>query len=96
MWGRRPTSAILVGRYGVAFAEQYADFDTPLAAHRADDPEEFGVMVPLLLASAGRVDEARDALARYRPHDYEDVGLFEVTLVGKLTAWLDGGADKAP
>jgi hypothetical protein len=51
------------------------------------------VMVPLLLASIGRADAARQALAGHRPHDEEDVGPGEKVLARRLAGWLDSGAD---
>jgi hypothetical protein len=78
----------LILTHAGAFAEPYATIDRLLAEHR-DDTGEFGVMVPLLLAAAGRIDEARVAMPSYRPHDYEDVGPHEAALVHKFEAWLE-------
>jgi hypothetical protein len=83
--------ASLVREHDVAFAGRYATFDALLAEHRGEESNEFGVMVPLLLAAAGRVGEARDALAQHTPHDPEHVP-DEATLVRKLDAWLRGQA----
>jgi hypothetical protein len=82
----------LILSHGLAYAERYASIDGLLDAHR-DNSNEFGVMVPLLLASAGRIGEARRALADYRPHDERDVGPGEQALARRLGEWLDSAAD---
>jgi hypothetical protein len=83
----------LILSHGLAYAERYATIDRLLGAHRDDDSNEFGVMVPLLLASAGRIGEARQALAVYRPHDEQDVGPGEKALAQRLGEWLDSAAN---
>ena len=75
---------------GVAFARHFGTFDALLAQHRGQESDQFGVMVPLLLAAAGRTDEARDALAHHHPRDPQSARA--ATLARKLDVWLSGQA----
>ncbi len=62
------TLATLILDRAVPLAEEYASIETLLDASRdLEDPEWTPIRLPALLAAAGRFDEARDALARWRP-----------------------------
>jgi hypothetical protein len=91
--GAADALAALILADGLAYAERYATFEHLLAAHRGEEADEFGVMVPLLLASIGRADAARQALTVYRPNNEQDVGPGEKVLARRLAEWLDSGTD---
>lgn len=84
----------------VAFAERYTSVDALLEAHRDDESEGPNQVVPALLAAARRFEEARSALARYRPDVDVDVDMPEAKrrerrFVYQLTRWIDSGGDRA-
>jgi hypothetical protein len=78
----------------VAFAKRYTSVDALLEAHGDDESEEVNTVVPALLAAAGRFDEARCALARYRRGtDVPEESRRERRFVYQLTRWIDSGGD---
>jgi hypothetical protein len=80
----------------VAFAERYTSVDALLEAHRDDEDEGPNQLVPALLAAAGRFEEARNALAHYRPDvDVPEAKRRERRFVYQLTRWIDSGGDPA-
>ncbi|HTC60809.1 MAG TPA: hypothetical protein VK691_11915 [Solirubrobacteraceae bacterium] len=80
----------------VTFAERYTSVDALLDAHRDDEVEGPSQVVPALLAAAGRFEEARSALARYRPDvDVPEAKRRERRFVYQLTRWIDSGGDPA-
>jgi hypothetical protein len=80
----------------VPFAERYTSVDALLDAHRDDDAEGVNMVVPALLAAAGRFDEARSALARYRSEtNTPEESRRGRRFVYQLTRWIDSGGDPA-
>jgi hypothetical protein len=80
----------------VTFAERYTSVDALLEAHRDDESDGLNQVVPALLAAAGRFEEARSALARYRPDvDVPEAKRRERRFVYQLTRWIDSGGDRA-
>jgi hypothetical protein len=80
----------------VTFAERYTSVDALLDAHRDDESEGVNMVVPALLAAAGRFDEARGALARYRPEmDLPEERRRARRFVYQLTRWIDSGGDQS-
>jgi hypothetical protein len=81
----------------VAFAQRYMSVDALLDAHRDDDESEgVNMVVPALLATAGRFDEARGALARYRPEmDLPQERRRQRRFVYQLTRWIDSGGEQS-
>ena len=84
----------LVLEHALAWAQRYASFDALLEQSQAD-PECFESEieeVPLLLAAAGRHDDARAALARYETSGREEVATRHYKRFSyQLTRWLDAG-----
>ncbi len=81
--------------HAVRWAQQYASIDALIEYSRADaDSFSWEIeVVPLLLAAAGRHDDARAALARYQASGREEVTTREYRRFSfQLTRWLDGGA----
>lgn len=80
----------------VAFAERYTSVDALLEAHRDDESAGVNMIVPALLAAAGRFEEARSALALYRREvDTPEESRRERRFVYQLTRWIDSGGDPA-
>ena len=80
----------------VAFAERYTSVDALLEAHRDHESEAVSMVVPALLAAAGRFEEARGALARYRRDvDVPEESRCARRFVYQLTRWIDSGGDPA-
>ncbi|HTB70374.1 MAG TPA: hypothetical protein VK707_05290 [Solirubrobacteraceae bacterium] len=78
----------------VAFAERYTGVDALLEAHRDDESDAVNMVVPALLAAAGRFEEARSALARYRREvDLPEESRRARRFVYQLTRWIDSGGD---
>lgn len=78
----------------VPFAERYQGVDALLEAHRDEESESVDMVVPALLAAAGRLEEARDALARYRPEmELPEERRRARRFVYQLTRWIDSGGD---
>jgi hypothetical protein len=79
----------------VAFAERYTSVDALLEAHHEDESEGPNQVVPALLAAAGRFEEARSALARYRPDvDVPEAKRRKRRFVYQLTRWIDSGGNR--
>jgi hypothetical protein len=80
--------------YAVPYAERYVDLDA-LIAEVQSDPAEYGWQaeaVPLLLAAAGRFDEARQRLAEYMTSGRTEVaGDEHRRFAYQLNRWLDAG-----
>jgi hypothetical protein len=88
--------AVLALERAVAFAERYTSVDALLEAHRDSESEEVNMVVPALLAAAGRFEEARSALARDRREvDTPEESRRERRFVYQLTRWIDSGGDPA-
>lgn len=80
----------------VAFAERYASVDALLEARRYDGSGRVDMVVPALLAAAGRFEEARAALARCgREMGPPEEGRRWRRFVYQLTRWIDSGGDTA-
>lgn len=78
----------------VAFAERYRSVDAILEAHRDDKSEEVNMVVPALLAAAGRFEEAGSALASYRrQRGTPEESRRQRRFVYQLTRWIDSGGD---
>jgi hypothetical protein len=81
--------------HALDYARTHASIDDMVDAARAE-PDMFHLeieQVPLLLAVAGRHDEARDALTRYRATDEPEVAQPEYRRFARqLTLWMDAGA----
>jgi len=81
--------------YGLPYAERHADVDA-LIAQSKSDPDEYGwqaEVVPLLLAAAGRSDEARGRLAEYMASGRSEVAGHDYRRFAyQLHRWLDAGA----
>lgn len=95
----KPVAAQLAGlalAHASEFAERYTSVDAILEAHRDRHEETDGLdrVVPALLAAAGRLDDARSALARYRREaDSPEECRRERRFVYQLTRWIDSGGD---
>jgi hypothetical protein len=80
--------------HALDYARTHASIEGMLDAARSD-PEMFHLeieQVPLLLAAAGRYDEARDALTGYRAADDWSVAQPEYRRFARqLTLWMDAG-----
>lgn len=93
--------AVVVGRLArvaleeaIGFAERYTSVDALLEAHRDEESESVDMVVPALLAAAGRFEEARDALARYRPEmNLPEERRRARRFVYQLTRWIDSDGD---
>jgi hypothetical protein len=81
----------LVLDHAGAFAERHASLDALLEAHGAGDPREMDLMVPALLAAAGRFAEARDALGAYPGQ----VSRYDQRFVRQLERFIDSGGDES-
>jgi hypothetical protein len=78
----------------VAFAEHYTSVEALLEAHRDEESEGVNMVVPALLAAAGRYEEARDALAHHRrATGMPEERRRERRFVYQLTRWIDSGGD---
>jgi hypothetical protein len=90
------TIAALVLRESPAFVAQYASVDLLLEefGYRLDGAVQDRVVA--LLAAAGRLDEAREALARYRPPSGSRPGNREARqFVHRVGRYIDSGGDPA-
>lgn len=80
--------------HAVAFAEPHASVDAILGALGYGEAGPVNMVVPALLAAAGRVEQAREALARYGGEmDLPEQKRRERRFVYQLTRWLDSGRD---
>jgi hypothetical protein len=80
----------------VAFAEGYTSVDALLEAYHDDESEGSNQVVPALLAAAGRFEEARNELARYRPAvNVPEAKRRERRFVYQMTRWIDSGGDSS-
>lgn len=78
----------------LAFAESHASVDALLAGLGYRESGPVSMAVPALLAAAGRVDDAREALARYGGEmDLPEPKQRERRFVYQLTRWLESGCD---
>jgi hypothetical protein len=81
--------------HALPYANRFADVDALIAENRSD-PDEFGwqaEVVPLLLAAAGRSDEARRSLAGYLASGREEVASNQYRRFAyQLNRWLDAGS----
>ncbi len=84
----------LILDHGLVFAQPLASIDA-LVSELADDEEPDFVdgRVPALLAAAGRFDEARDALTRYRQCCERGSGEWE--FARQLERWIDSDGNPA-
>ena len=87
--------AVLIRKRGEAFARQYPSVDALLAECRDDDDQPlYGTKASALLAAAGRWDEARDTLHRFRPEDGDrGEDREDRRFARQLTRYIDSGGD---
>lgn len=91
------TVSALVGPgldHALSFAQRYADVDVLLEAVGGEESDRQNRVVPALLAAAGRLDEARRALAQYRAEGQgPDASRRARRFVYQLTRFIDSGGD---
>lgn len=88
----------LVLAEAVPFAERWTDVDALVQEHRGDDPEGIPgnqLLVPALLAAAGRFDEARTAIGQYHWESKTLTGKDERRFIRQLERWMDSDGDVA-
>jgi hypothetical protein len=90
----------VIRRHGLRFAERHASVDALDAAlsDRAQTPEDMEVELrPVLLAAAGRHDQARQLVEGYVSAGWESTDLPEYRrFVRQLQRWLDAGGPPIP
>jgi hypothetical protein len=89
--------AALTHEQAVAFAERYTSVDAVLDANRNEESGAAHMVVPALLAASGRFEEARSALARYRPDEPStpEQSRRARRFVYQLNRWMDSGGNLA-
>lgn len=80
---------------GIEWASQYTSVEALLEANRGENRRHFLVeskVVPVILAGAGRLEEARDSLDAYLASGREEVRTAEYQdFVNRLNSWIDAG-----